>query len=697
MSKKAIIACIIAAAVLLLGIAAAVMVLYSDGAPSESVTKERIERPEKAPRANKVREPRVSHKAVSRKSTEGNVYRAIPSDAAAVASFGTLAQTLEMLTDGTKAFDLLSGPMTGFMVNLRSEGVPSALESRPAALSVHYGGSLSPLLVVDAGDIADTSEVFAPVLKAAGEKICARVSSSRYGTFLLLSSSEANVLSAIRHLDSRSSILDDKAFASLSAEVPASPVLLLNHSYAGKLVPAYIQRPYSSCAEFLRSCADWSAFTIDKNNPESLEMTGKAGYGRSQAYFSNVLAPLPASDCDMPLILPGRTIFALSLCIPAVAGYRSAYEPYLDSRAALLPVKKQLEWAEGEDIREVVTAYWRGPSGNLLKANFARTAKASKESSGLRECEYQGYLADIFGKEFALRDESFCARKGAWMISGEQAAVDDVLACTQTLEDLCTELEVHDIVPSKACGPVVYFNAAATGLDNVFKPDAASVMARSLKGVSFAPRVLSYGKGGWKYSLRRCTATPAAAAAAAVSMEIPKGPFKVKNSATGRTNLFYQNDNLYLCLKEEDGKGIWGVSFDTPICGCVENVDYYANGKIQFCFCAGSSVYLIDRLGRFVSGFPVDLGKTVLLGPSVYDFTGGKGYNIIVLHDDNTIEMYNLQGRKPASWKGINCPDVVTALPELKKEGNKKYWEVRTASKTYLYDFWGGESLKKIK
>ena len=42
-----------------------------------------------------------------------------------------------------------------------------------------------------------------------------------------------------------------------------------------------------------------------------------------------------------------------------------------------------------------------------------------------------------------------------------------------------------------------------------------------------------------------------------------------------------------------------------------------ANGKIQFCFCAGSSVYLIDRLGRFVSGFPVDLGKTVLLGPSV--------------------------------------------------------------------------------
>ena len=36
MSKKAIIACIIAAAVLLLGIAAAVMVLYSDGAPSET-------------------------------------------------------------------------------------------------------------------------------------------------------------------------------------------------------------------------------------------------------------------------------------------------------------------------------------------------------------------------------------------------------------------------------------------------------------------------------------------------------------------------------------------------------------------------------------------------------------------------------------------------------------------------------------
>ena len=425
-------------------------------------------------------------------------------------------------------------------------------------------------------------------------------------------------------------------------------------------------------------------------------MTGITGHGRSQAYFANVLAPLGTGDCDMPLILPARTVFALSLCIPSVTAYRDAYEPYLDSRASLLPVKKQLEWAADEDIREVVTAYWRSPSGALFKANFARTARAAKDNAGLGECAYQGYLADIFGKEYALRDESFCARKGAWMISGEQAAVNDILACKQTLEDLCAELETTNVIPSKAGGPVVYFNAAATSLDNVFKPEAAASMARSLKGVSFAPMALSYGKGSWHFSFTRCTTSPAAATPA-ISMEIPKGPFKVKNSATGRTNLFYQNDNLYLCLKEESGKGIWGVSFDTPICGCVENVDYYANGKIQFCFCAGSSVYLIDRLGRFVSGFPVDLGKTVLLGPSVYDFTGGKGYNIMVLHDDNTIEMYNLQGRKPASWKGITCPDVITALPVLKKDGSKKYWEVKTASKTYLYDFWGGESLKKLK
>jgi hypothetical protein len=178
---------------------------------------------------------------------------------------------------------------------------------------------------------------------------------------------------------------------------------------------------------------------------------------------------------------------------------------------------------------------------------------------------------------------------------------------------------------------------------------------------------------------------------------IPQGPFKVKNSGTGQMNLFYQNTHGSLCLQEEDGKGLWGVPFKGKLCGTAYNVDYYANGKLQIIFGSGSSIYVIDRLGRFVSGFPLDLGKEILLGPDVYDFNGAKAYNIMVLHKDNTIEMYNLKGRKPSSWKTIAAPETIKSLPERIVVGGNTFWVVRTSVQTLIYPFGGGNAITVFK
>ena len=92
-----------------------------------------------------------------------------------------------------------------------------------------------------------------------------------------------------------------------------------------------------------------------------------------------------------------------------------------------------------------------------------------------------------------------------------------------------------------------------------------------------------------------------------------------------------------------------------------------------------------------MSGFPVDLGKEILLGPDVYDFSGARKYNALVLHKDNTVEMYNLKGKKPESWKGIAAPETVKSLPERITVGGNDYWVVRTSVQTLIYPFYGGE------
>ena len=125
----------------------------------------------------------------------------------------------------------------------------------------------------------------------------------------------------------------------------------------------------------------------------------------------------------------------------------------------------------------------------------------------------------------------------------------------------------------------------------------------------------------------------------------------------------------------------------------MESIDYYRNGRLQYLFAAGSRLYLIDRLGRFVSGFPAELGKEVLLGPSVCDVTGDGGYRAFVLHTDNTIELYNLHGQKAEGWETMTSGEFFKDLPEPVEHSGKKYWLVRTSGGPAVYGLNGGTPL----
>ena len=91
--------------------------------------------------------------------------------------------------------------------------------------------------------------------------------------------------------------------------------------------------------------------------------------------------------------------------------------------------------------------------------------------------------------------------------------------------------------------------------------------------------------------------------------------------------------------------------------------------------------------------FPVTLPKKVLLGPDVYDFTGAHGYTVIILHTDNTLEMYNLHGKKPKNWKGFNTKGTIIDMPKLIISKGLKYWSIQTTEGTQLFDKNGGTPL----
>ena len=688
-NNRSIIIGVCISAFLLIGIIAAVLVLYSD--------KGRV---------------RADLETVSHAS----VLQAVPADAAFVFCFRNARGGVGILGDRSHCLRTLTGgnvPFGHFLVALRDS---LSLKTHPMTLSVHYSEGMVPLMILETGHAADTTEYETALMDCA--EACGLKSALAVGEgsgYLLVSPSESLVESSSRHLSGGTSILDDPSFAELAARRSSRDVLFVSHDYLGKAIAAFCQKPLYPYASFLKGLAEWSAFDIRQADSKRLLMTGSALCGKSPVHYANLLSGLTGGELRGGQALPAMTETALSLAIPDAEAYLKAYEHYLDASQSLPQFRRTCDtlkartgkdpcvWLKESGVREVVRADWASTGVVLL-----RLGKASKEAGGVESFPYGAFPAALFGEVFGVGDGACCLRRGEWLILGSEATLtgyETLLQARGSLQDALTQVSLERFLPGKETAAAFYLSVsdAAGQLPAWLRPAVADDLKATLDGVIREPLVLSWGSEGLRlevarptdYAERKASGGKRVEVGRKADVEVPQGPFEVLNCGTGKVNLFYQTPNLSLCLKDkESGKGLWGVSFDQLICGAVDTVDVFANGKLQFLFAAGSKLYLIDRLGRFVTGFPVELGKEVLLGPAVYDFSAAKDYTILVLHKDNTIGMYDLHGVQPALWKGITSPHTIVSLPVPGSADGRRVWVVQTAGGEQVFDFLGGEPLK---
>lgn len=674
MSRKSLILCLSVLAVLVVGIGVAVGFLYS-GVDSDKSAK--------------------TSKVVSQDRYK--LLTAVPSDAVLVACFSNRGM----------------------------------LESR-MAVSMHYSGKLLPLYVYDAGK---PSEIPSEQASALIDSLVGRGMTARYAvadrSMVVASESEALVQSSLRHIDKSMSIMDAPGFADASSLVTGGDIVFVSNVHASYLLPAVFTKKYASYSGFASRLSDWTGLEISEGS-KSFSLDGSVVYDGDASEFMTVLQSSQPSVSALSSMIPSYTIFAATLPLGNFDGYVDAYESFLDSRQMLHKnnaAQKSLAGRAGISpydlmvsigVREVASVSFMA-GGKLETVNLIRTGRDipevlfrgmedfSKKSyvPAVHAWPYAGFVASIFGDIFSLADESCFTWMNGWVVSGSMNAVQEYVdgkVLEYTLAQYMSDASQSDLLAERKSSFVTYFSFSEDEkvLDNVFKTAFLEFAAPLYEDAEYSPFVLSVAPGksapavSAKIQRLQLQKTKAPAFERDTTVVVPKGPFQVKNSGTGKMNNFYQNSHLSLCLSE-NGKDLWGIPFKEPICGTAQNVDYYANGKLQIVFGAGSKIYMVDRLGRYVNGFPVDLGKGILIGPDVYDFNGTHKYNVMVLHRDNTLEMYNLKGEKPSSWKGIYPQETVKALPEKITVGGNSFWVVRTSIQTLIYPFYGGEVLTTFK
>ena len=114
-------------------------------------------------------------------------------------------------------------------------------------------------------------------------------------------------------------------------------------------------------------------------------------------------------------------------------------------------------------------------------------------------------------------------------------------------------------------------------------------------------------------------------------------PQLVQNHNTGETEVFVQDmaNNAYLL--NNVGRILWKVKLHEPIISPVYQIDIYRNGKLQMLFNTRNYLYVIDRLGKFVSQFPVALKSPAVGSVALFDYDNNRQYRMMIACEDRKI------------------------------------------------------------
>lgn len=665
MSRKSIILSLVALALMLLGIGVAVLLLYSD----------------------------VDHQAGAKNThvTEDDrhvLLSAIPSDAVLVSWFSDARKS---------APDMIP-----------SLEMPESMKKSPMAVSLHYSGKLIPLYVFETPKDEAVASALAESLSSGGMTVDRTVPS-----LIVASASETLVKSSMRHLDRKVSVLDASGFDKALASVSGNNVAIISNAHIGRLLPAVMGQAHTRHSSFLTRLCDWTAFDITSSS-SGLSLRGSVVYDEDASDFMTVLQKSDASTSTVFSVLPSYTLFALSLPMKSTEPYVTAYQSYLDSRqrlqtnvAARNAFKKEYGIAPEElmsvlDVREVAAA--RIMQGGIME-KISLIKVGDRNASLVDTIDYAAVVPLLFGDVFACGKDAQSIMTEGWIISGNPSVLEEYKsgeALKNTLESMLDKSGQSDLAAPRGAVLTSWFSFTAepSFMSELFSRDFLSKFRKVYEGADSAPAVLHIynGKDGMvlDFNLKKMTVRNEEAEKFSrdTVVTVPSGPFMVKNSGTGRMNEFSQDPATLSLTLRENGKELWTVPFSGHICGTAQTIDYFTNGKLQILFGSGSRLWLMDRLGRNVDSFRLDLGKDILLGPDVYDFSGNRRYNIMVLHKDNTIAMYNLKGAKPASWKDITVSEgIIKALPERIDLGGSTFWVVRTSVETLIFPLYGGSPL----
>ncbi len=170
----------------------------------------------------------------------------------------------------------------------------------------------------------------------------------------------------------------------------------------------------------------------------------------------------------------------------------------------------------------------------------------------------------------------------------------------------------------------------------------------------------------------------------------------VKSHVSQANEILIQDSLNDLSLVTMEGKVLWKIPVGDQITSDIEQIDFYANGKLQYLFATHDAIHIIDRLGNYVPRYPLYLKGKDIADLSVVDYDRSKRYRFLVSERDGKLWMYDKSGNNLEGWTPREAGAALMAPPRHHRIKGKDYIiAIRKDGIVNLYNR-RGEMMKKF-
>lgn len=567
---------------------------------------------------------------------------------------------------------------------------------------------------------------------------------------LLVSSSSLLLEKSISQLEGKVSLLTNPQFQAISktsgTKVDANIYINIKHLPA--LLKNSVKEKYRGGVNTLGDIAQW--IELDMNlSSSNFVLSGLSNVSDSTNSYLRILTKQKPIEMEMQSVIPTEIGLFVWLGITSLDDYLEGYRGYLDRKGEIFKYTQNLsgyrkflgtepqEFFKGLIDREIGVVFLPIDDNNKSDEWFIITRTKSASAAQLQlqsivanynletkdevstkptvvkidkdksveifHLPIKGLHSLLLGSLFApVLDEYYCFIDN-WIIWGSSVEAleryvkanirNTVLGNDNTYRQFSGEL------PKKS-NYFIYLNPSKLGsvaqefLDSNVK---LSTSTASIKGFSyqliggnnliFNIFTAISGEGVQKTAQKSLWETKLEA------VPIIK-PQILVNHTNKEKEIFVQDAELNIYLINNVGRILWKRKVDGSIMGDVTQVDLFKNRKLQYAFNTASKLYVVDRNGKDVSGFPVLYSSPATNPVSVIDYDGSRDYRFFQACADRKIYVYDSNGKALKGWKFVKTESTVTDRIGFARVSGLDYLIVFDANRPYLLNRKGEERVK---